>query len=140
MESLCLKRHLHVPLSRVFAAWSQAELMERWFFPGDMTCEVSNDFRVGGKYHIVMKGAEGDYPHHGEYREIQFERKIVFTWSSPVVSNTLVTLEFEGDEVETQLTLTHTLFSDVEIRDKHQSGWTGCLNNLEAAMRSESEE
>ncbi|MGH8799767.1 MAG: SRPBCC domain-containing protein [Casimicrobiaceae bacterium] len=30
----------------------------------------------------------------------------------------------------TELLLTHQRFADTEARDKHQHGWTGCLDRL----------
>jgi hypothetical protein len=42
----------------------------------------------------------------------------------------LVTVEFKARGKQTELTLTHEKFASVESRDRHNDGWTRCLNEL----------
>ena len=56
----------------VFAAWSDADSLRQWMVPGDLErAEAEVDFRVGGRFRIVMHGAERDYVQHGEYLAIE---------------------------------------------------------------------
>jgi hypothetical protein len=42
----------------------------------------------------------------------------------------LVTLQFLARGKQTELILTHEKFASTESRDRHEQGWTGCLNAL----------
>jgi len=133
MEPLCLQKSIQAPLSKVYEAWTSADLMGQWFFPGStMSCEATCDFRVGGQYKLLMHDNDKEFPHHGEYREIVENKKLVFTWNSGRAQDTLVTLEFSGNEQSTDLKLTHELFRDESQKHDHNMGWNGCLGNLAA--------
>jgi uncharacterized protein YndB with AHSA1/START domain len=133
--ALQIKRTFAAPREKVFRAWTDPEALKKWCAPSDEfsvpTAEV--DLRVGGKYRIAMKAPDGNlYVAIGTYREILSPRKLVFTWTweGSDMPDTLVTLDFHERGSATELVLTHEFFPNVEQRDKHQHGWTGCLNRL----------
>ena len=45
-------------------------------------------------------------------------------------SETLVTVEFRDLGGSTEIVLIHERFSNLEEREKHSHGWTGCLDQL----------
>jgi uncharacterized protein YndB with AHSA1/START domain len=114
--------------------------LSRWFGPAEVECTHADlDLRVGGSYHIRMRGADGeDHNVGGVYREIEPNRKIAFTWawaSTPErVSNVTILIEPDGDG--TRLTLTHDGFIDEPARDRHAHGWTGSLDKLSAHLKA----
>ncbi|MCA8918710.1 MAG: SRPBCC family protein [Planctomycetes bacterium] len=81
-----MTRQFSAPRRLVFLAHTSCEHMKRWWGPRHLTVlECSIDFRVGGKWRIVQRDAEGNqYAFRGEYREIVPDELI--TW----------TFEFEG--------------------------------------------
>ena len=130
----------------VFKAWTDASQFQQWF--GAAACDggalqsVKVDARVGGKYRLQVRRADGEYfTTVGTYREVKPPERLVFTWAfekdgsgdefgeveSPEM---LVTIEFRTRGNQTELTLTHEKFGSVESRDRHQDGWTRCLNEL----------
>ncbi|MBI4671725.1 MAG: SRPBCC domain-containing protein [Chloroflexi bacterium] len=127
-----MRRVLRGSRDQVFAAWSDPHLMAQWFFVEPGWCaQVENEFRVGGSYTIEMRtGNDALFVIFGEYREIVRDSKIVFTWNSPLVQNTLVTIELRALGAQTELTLTHELFPDAAARERDAGGWQGCLDNL----------
>lgn len=131
-KQVVIKRIIKAPRGKVFNVFSDPEIMRKWFFPEeDWTADITNEFKIGGSYSIKMNAPNGDvYTHTGEYRVISPPEKMVFTWNSPLVQNTLVTVTFQEVGKNTEITLTHDLFPTKEVRDKHEHGWTGCLNNL----------
>jgi uncharacterized protein YndB with AHSA1/START domain len=139
-EKLVVTRRFKAPVERVYAAWTDAEQMKRWFAPGDMTVPVAEaDVREGGRYRVQMSEGDGDCEFHttgGVYREVQPNRRLVFTWQWEGSDlETLVTVEFRSLSTnETELTLTHEGFDNEDIRDKHAQGWDGCLTNLADAL------
>ena len=138
---LQLKKVVKAPRAAVFDAWTKPELMRQWYAPGTMkTPEASSDLRVGGLYHVQMKGEmKGEQVNptaRGTYKEIVPNELIRFTWGwegdpSP---ETLVTVEFKDVTGGTEVTLTHERFASIEKRDSHEHGWIGCLENLAKFM------
>jgi len=137
-DAIVVRRRLRAGPDRVFEAWTNPELMARWFFPGaDWTVAVESDLRVGGRYRLAMRDpAGGDHLQFGVYREILPVSRLVFTWTCPAlaVTDSVVTVELARDGDGTALTLTHALPPDPDVRRGHEEGWTGCLGNLEALL------
>lgn len=130
---LQITRVLAAPIQRVFDAWTDPALMSRWFFAGESwSAEANNDLRVGGEYAITMISERGDRVLcSGAYREIEPPTRLVFTWTSYAVSDTLVTIELRDLGDATELTLTHEGLVEAAVRESHTQGWGGCLANLE---------
>lgn len=135
---LVLRRTIDAPVETVYAAWTDPKAMCRWFAPGEMTVtRAVAETEAGGSFLVEMRGADGvRHLTQGRYREVVPRRRLVHTWrweGSEVES--LVTVEFEPvSPGTTRLTLTHARFADGEARDRHEQGWTGCLEKLEALL------
>jgi uncharacterized protein YndB with AHSA1/START domain len=137
-DGISVKRRLKAPPERVFEAWTRPELMARWFFPGaDWTVQVTADVRVGGRYELVMRDADGtQHVQFGDYREVVPVSRLVFTWNCPEleVVDSVVTVELVESGGHTDLSLTHRLPPDPKVRKGHEEGWEGCLGNLEVFL------
>lgn len=135
MEPVVIKRIFPCSKRQLFDAWSQPVVVARWFCASQEPLQPStfmNSFTVGGRYELVMHLQTGDYRMHGEYRNINRYNNITFTWNSHIVENTLVTLDFrELSPNRTEMTLTHSHFTDADVRLRHVEGWGRCLDNLE---------
>jgi uncharacterized protein YndB with AHSA1/START domain len=133
VSAVVVKRTINGDRRKIFRAFTDPGLMARWFFAmPDWSSTVTNELRVGGNYRIDMHSAKGDtYSHHGEYREIVPGEKIVFTWNSQAVQDTVVTVEFRDAGKATEITLIHEFLPDENMRGEHRNGWGGCLDNLE---------
>ena len=131
-----LHRIINAPVETVYTAWTDPEVMRRWFAPGDLgVARAVAEVEVGGTFLVEMCGTDGEsHLTRGVYREVVPNRRLVHTWrweGSEVES--LVTVELEPVSAgATRLTLTHSRFAQVEARDQHERGWTGCLAKLEA--------
>lgn len=127
-----LRRTFAAPVAAVYAAWTDPRQISQWMAPGDDfgPTEASADVRVGGRYRIVMHAAGGEvHAVGGVYREVVPDRRLVYTWAwqSTPERESLVTVEFHASGSGTELVLTHERLFDIEARDKHRHGWTGCL-------------
>lgn len=142
IEGVELHRVLKARPERVFAAWTQPDVMARWFFPGVAwlaACE--SDLRVGGRWSADMREPSGTlHRQFGEYREVVPVSRLVFTWSCPDlgVVDSVVTIELAARAGGTDLRLVHELPPDPKIRAGHEEGWMGCLGNLEKFLEGES--
>jgi uncharacterized protein YndB with AHSA1/START domain len=99
--------------------------------------------RVGGRYRVIFRVPDGEqHDVSGVYREVVPKQKLVFTWAwiSTPERESLVTVALKRDGDGTLLTLTHEQFFDEPARDRHRSGWSGVLDNLESYVNRQSKE
>jgi uncharacterized protein YndB with AHSA1/START domain len=108
----------------------------KWWAAGDgfTTTVAEVDLRVGGRYRLGMKSPDDGAVHvcTGVYREVRPPSRLVYTWAweGSGGPDTLVTVEFHDRGGSTEVVLTHGGFVDAVDRDRHVTGWTGCLDNL----------
>jgi uncharacterized protein YndB with AHSA1/START domain len=78
---LVLERTIPVPPDKVWAAWTQPELLVQWFTPAPWkTVSVDIDVRPGGRSVTTMESPEGErYPNAGCYLQVEPNRLLVFT-------------------------------------------------------------
>ena len=142
--SLTLKRRLNAPPAKVYAAWTEPAKIARWFGPqGAEVLRAEADVRVGGRYRVIFRVPDGEqHDVSGVYREVVPNQKLVFTWAwiSTPERESLVTVALKRDGDGTLLTLTHEQFFDEPARDRHRSGWSGVLDNLESYVNRQSKE
>jgi uncharacterized protein YndB with AHSA1/START domain len=82
--ALRLTRLFHVPRERLFGAWMDPQALMRWFSPSSdySTPSAAVDLRIGGRYRIEMKAADGAlYTATGTYRDVRQPERLVFTWA-----------------------------------------------------------
>lgn len=141
--NLEVRRKFAASRDRVFAAWTELEHLGKWMCkvsPAHKAEYLELDMRPGGRYRMKNISPAGDvYLLHGEYREIRPPEKLSFTWqwektpaAGPLteLGETLVTVEFFDRGKETEVVLTHTGFTNAEIRERHSHGWNGCFDTL----------
>lgn len=120
-REMVLTRVFDAPRGLVFDAFTQPDLLRRWFGARGwqlVVCEV--DLRVGGAWRFVSRSQDGtEIGHGGVYREVVPSDRLVFTESYDdqwVPGQVMVTSSFV--ECAGRTTLTSTLrFDTKEIRD-----------------------
>jgi len=134
-----IRRRLAAPRERVFRAWTQAEHLQRWFFPGPADGAIPHaevDLRVGGRYCITKYAPDGTITAMvgGTYHEVQPPVKLVFSWAweapLPEPAETLVTVEFHEVDGVTEIVVTHERLSALTAQEGHTIGWICCLDRL----------
>lgn len=59
-----MERSFNAPLDPVWAAWTEADILCKWWAPKPYTCVITSfDFREGGRWAYFMQGPEGDRHH-----------------------------------------------------------------------------
>ena len=136
--TLEIKRLIKAPRERVYAAWTDPAQLKQWFGPENVqTRDLIADARVGGKFRWDIIDPDGDeMTVHGEYRELQLDKKIVFTWQwddDEVWENraSIVSVELDDADGGTELRLTHEQLPSEQSRDGHTRGWNSALDKLE---------
>jgi uncharacterized protein YndB with AHSA1/START domain len=153
-QELLITRILDAPRESVWKAWTDPDLMKRWWGPKGFTspyCKI--DLRIGGKFLYCMQSPEDkDYWSTGIYREIIAQERIVFSnsfadekgnvvpatqygMSSDFPLEMLVTVTFEEIEGKTKLTLSHVGIPSGADRDGANVGWNQSLDKLAEGLR-----
>jgi len=133
-----ISRVIEAPRDRVYAAWTDPEQLKQWFGPENVkTRELVADARVRGTFRWDIINSEGEeMTMRGEFRELQPDKKIVFTWQWEDDEDwenhiSIVTVELYDRDGGTELRLTHEQLPNEESRDGHTRGWESALDKLE---------
>jgi uncharacterized protein YndB with AHSA1/START domain len=137
-----IERMFRAPVEAVFAAWTSAEMLRRWYPPGaDWDTPVAEiDLRVGGKLRLVMRDPAGDeFGGGGEYREIDPPRRLAFTWawdrSDARAETQLIEVEFtDNQDGTTTVVMVNRGLRDEQSKGSHREGWEGSFDNLDRLL------
>ena len=132
--ALVVHRVVRAPVDRVWAAWTTAELMQRWWGPDGVECVgVEIDLRVGGEYRIGNRTPDGSTVWiEGTYEVVEPRRRLVYSWRTAATQAAeRVSVHFESEGPGTRLRIVHERIPDEPTRVQHGVGWRGCLDGLE---------
>jgi uncharacterized protein YndB with AHSA1/START domain len=132
---LRVERTYRAPAQAVFDAWTNPEVMRRWWHAGtdweNTLAEV--DLRVGGRYRVSMRTPDGqEYSASGEYTEVRPPERLAFTWTwaGEDSAETLIEIEFSEAGGATTVVLTQSGLRDEDSKRRHARGWEEALDNL----------
>jgi PhnB protein len=146
-RTLTLTRVYDAPRERVFAAWTDARQLARWFGPQHFTvhsCEA--DPRPGGVFRLCMRSPDGkDYWVRGEYRDVVAPERLVIAITADDENGIArleglmnVTLTAQGGK--TKLTLDTSASGSgaeaAQMLEGMQQGWTETLGRLQSDLET----
>jgi uncharacterized protein YndB with AHSA1/START domain len=140
--ALRIERTYDAPARVVFDAWTNPEVMRRWWHAGPdwETTEAEADVRVGGSYRVVMRRPTGEeYGGSGEYTVVEPPERLAFTWAWDDEDDgltSLLELEFRERDGATTVVLTHSGLRSDESAQSHTEGWNLVLDNLERVLEA----
>lgn len=141
--TLRLQRTFDAPVDAVFDAWTNPEVLRRWWVANSSwrTAAAEVDLRVGGRYRLSMEDPDAAHLHtvRGEYREVRRPERLVYSWAWEEADGqtgeaSTVTVDFIGEGERTTVVLEHSGLASADSRDGHRSGWEGCLSNLQSKV------
>lgn len=142
-----VRRVLSASPERVFAAFADPALVALWLRPSpDVKLTVlAFDFRLGGAYRLAYDVPDGRrMVVGGTFRAIEASSRIVFSWlieppdeHAGIDSEVTVKLVPRGSS--TELTIRHAKFGRADADVRHEHGWRGALDLLEARLRDDQE-
>lgn len=135
-STLMVKRVIDADPETLWEALTNQQIMQKWFFAvGEgWSATVENNPEVGGSYKIDMHSPKDTYSHEGVYKEIVPQEKIVFSWNSQAVTDTVVTITLEEVDGGTEVKLVHEFMPNEEMKKNHTQGWTQILANLDEVV------
>jgi uncharacterized protein YndB with AHSA1/START domain len=130
MSDLKQTYDIAAPRTDVFRALTDPAVLDTWW-----TTSSTSDPRPGGAFVYTWEfdDASRNHVQSGDYTEVEDGRRVSYPWAAG--GETVVTFRLEdADGGGTRLELDHTGFPEGEIRDHHDQGWAGFLNNLASVM------
>ncbi len=139
--SLKVSRVIKAPREKVYNAFLDTEMLNKWYHPGPMRTEVHKlEPRKGGSFRLSMIADEGEmkgaHTAYGKFLELVPNEKIVHGWAwegeEEAMSGTdsKVTVTLRDVAEGTEVTLLHEGLPHKESVESHTQGWVGCLENL----------
>ena len=133
-------RQIAAPAERVFDAWLDPGQASQFLFatPDGEIVRCDIDARVGGRFLITDRRADGDADHHGQFVEIDPPHRLVFLFRGPGTKEgewSKVTVEVAEREGRSMVTLTHEIPQKwAEYAESVKRGWTMILETLTREM------
>jgi predicted enzyme related to lactoylglutathione lyase/uncharacterized protein YndB with AHSA1/START domain len=126
-DAVSLQRDYPVPPERLYEAWTNVDLLRRWFGCGpDMLWTVHEwDVRPGGAIHVSLEFDAGPFHVTGEFLVVDPPRRLRYRWSGAQIVD--VTIEPSAGGSRLRLTHTGLTHEECDIVDR---GWTTSLQQL----------
>ena len=144
-RELVITRLIDAPREAVYRAWTDPDLIVRWFTPPPWrTTRAELDVRPGGSSFILMQGPDGtEMPNHGIYLEVVENERLVFTdayvnaWepSEKPFMTLILTFEDAGPgKTKYTVRISHWSIADREAHEKmgFHEGWGIATDQLAA--------
>jgi uncharacterized protein YndB with AHSA1/START domain len=137
-KTLRIERTFQAPIEAVFDAWTQEEVIRRWWQAelGWDTSEAEVDLRVGGAVRVVMRDPAKDVEYGGG-GQIERPTRLAFTWTwDGDTRRTLIEIAFEETDGITTVRFTHSGLWDEEAVRSHDEGWRRIFDSLERTLEA----
>ena len=143
-----IRREFAAPLSAVWAAYTQSDLLDQWWAPRPWKANtITMDFKEGGHWLYFMEGPEGERHYcRADYKKISEERSFealdAFCSPEGVVNTSMPRTEWEtqfeseGNTTFVNVHLTYKSLDDLEkvLAMGMKEGFTMALENLDELL------
>ena len=129
LTEITVARTVPAPAEEVFDVWLDPHSPGGpWFGAARV---ILNPF-VDGLFYSAVTHEGKTWPHYGRFIAIERPLRVEHTWVSEATKGieTIVTVTFEPQGEQTNVTLTHSGVPDDEMGRKHKDGWTFVLSAL----------
>ena len=135
-DSIRVSRVLTGSAERVFNAWIDPAIVQRWLAP-----KAEIDAIEAGHFRLEVAKPEGTHVVTGKYRQFIRNERLVMTWvyDGPMAAagemEALLTVELRKHGSNTEITLQHDKLTNPVYRDTIAKGaWTVALDKLQMIL------
>ncbi len=142
---LILDYEIDANCNAVYNAWTDLEILQKWFCPtGFSVARAEMVLKVGGYFRIHMKSPEGEiYPTKGEYILLDKPNRLVYkdSWDDNRENNepTIVELNFESLGNKTLMKIFSSFATEKQKKNVLSSGivdgWKMFFENLNSVLK-----
>jgi uncharacterized protein YndB with AHSA1/START domain len=138
--TLIIEREFQASPERVYEAWTNPELLQKWWGPEGVTIpDLTLDVREGGSWITTFHSDKmGKRVVSGKYISLEPPGRLVFTWgwldNGKRGHETEVEIVLAKLNNGTKMTLTQKIFVETEHRDNHGFGWSSSFNKLDELL------
>ena len=138
-DTVVVRRLYPASPERVYRAWTDAALLERWYVPGDETWKakiLEHEFRVGGVKRIAFGPPTEVYVEDCRYVDIVPNRRICYSMAiargDTRITVSMVTVELtpRGERCEVRVTDQVALLDGGDTGKDRERGWGETLDKL----------
>jgi uncharacterized protein YndB with AHSA1/START domain len=142
-DTVVVRRVYEASAERVYRAWTDARLLERWYVPGDENWSakiVEHDFRVGGGKRVEFGPPEQTFVEDCHYVDIIPNRRICYAMAIArgdvriTVSMVTVELAPHGQRCDVRVTDQVAILDPSETAQDRARGWGETLDKLPSAI------
>ncbi len=129
LTEITIARLIPAPAAEVFDVWLDSHSPGGPWFGA---ARVILNPVVDGLFYTAVSHEGKTWPHYGRFISIERPRRVEHTWVSEGTRglDTIVTVTFEPQGEQTNVTLIHSGVPDDETGLKHKDGWTFVLSSL----------
>ncbi|MES2765154.1 MAG: SRPBCC domain-containing protein [Bacteroidota bacterium] len=150
-KTIHVEREFAAPLSKVWAAWTRSEILDKWWAPKPWQARTKEmDFREGGRWVYAMVSPEGEeHWSFADYKAItplkSFSAQDGFCDENGNISTAMPRSNWtnnfkeDGDSTVVSINITYDKLEDLEkiIEMGFQGGFTMGLGNLDELLARE---
>lgn len=144
-QSLHFDKKFSAGVSDLYDAWINPSKLKQWWQPaGNKLANVENDVHEGGKIKYEFEGKDNQKTIviTGQYKEVKPAQRLVYSWnwqlsgSENAGNNPFeLTVEFSGDEKESEIHITQTAQDENESIQPREKGWEDELESLHQFLK-----
>lgn len=131
-EPIVIRRELDAPPERVFAAWTEVELLNQWFgCATDMLWEIHSwEVEAGGLLHVSLDFDGNPYEVRGRFVEVDEPNRLQYEWEAGQV----ITVTIEANGAGTTMTVEHAGLPDEAMEEIVTGGWSASTIQIKAVL------
>lgn len=134
-KPLIIRKIFHTSRENLYELFTNKEKMTQWFFDQDyFTADIKMDLQESGPLSVeILTDIGAHHPHNGEFFRIVPNHKLVFSWETDTLKDSMVTLVFDDiiEGKESCLSLLQTGLHTLEEATENREFWLNCFRHLE---------
>lgn len=137
-DKVTLDLLLHAPLTAVWQAWTDGNMILQWFGsdPDGRGVKAMLDVRPGGYFEVTFQNSDGaEHNCFGVYKEVQAPKLLTFTWEwkNEPGAESFVTVLLAPEGNFTRMHFEHANLGTASAHD-YSPGWRSTFEKLERLL------